>query len=216
MKLVLDSYSNSSCIVPSEFKKIEELNILYADISGKLDFFLHPKLDEWISYFEKNQIPLQIVTNGINLYPDMVKKISKLNWQNFNISINSFNQKLYRDANGGLELADLLNTYYELRKILPLVTLSTYGTTTELLTIENKEEYFKLNTKKYGGCRWIREYLFVNPEGNVSPCQWNDEIIGNIKQKSYEEIFSDGAYIILRTNIKRGILGNCKNCRGFG
>ncbi len=62
-------------------------------------------------------------------------------------------------------------------------------------------------------CDWVYNKFFIEPDGKVSPCCWSQINLGNIKEKSFEEIWKGEPYENLRKKIKTGISPACKNCR---
>lgn len=65
-------------------------------------------------------------------------------------------------------------------------------------------------------CKWIYEKFFISATGNVGPCCWNNMIMGNILNESFDEIWNGPKYTELRERVKNGDLKYCQNCRKDG
>ncbi|MBA4369059.1 MAG: hypothetical protein C0403_15625 [Desulfobacterium sp.] len=62
-------------------------------------------------------------------------------------------------------------------------------------------------------CDWVYNKFFIEPDGKVAPCCWSRINLGNIKEKSFNEIWLGKPYKNLRKKIKTGISPSCQNCR---
>jgi MoaA/NifB/PqqE/SkfB family radical SAM enzyme len=66
-------------------------------------------------------------------------------------------------------------------------------------------------------CGVLDTAMFVGPTGNVLPCCWITDSMGNIKEESIESIWTGAIYNDLRNCIKMGDYNKyCKNCRREG
>ena len=80
---------------------------------------------------------------------------------------------------------------------------------------EDRGTYFDDHVVE-NGCHWLDDFFFINMDAAVKPCCWNDTIMGNIKEQTYEEIINGEKYRELRKNIYEGVIGSCGSCRGWG
>lgn len=67
-----------------------------------------------------------------------------------------------------------------------------------------------VRTFKGGGCPAGTYYCRVTPEGNVTPCPYMPLPVGNVRQKSFEEIWRDSP--ILRDFREAKLGGRCGSC----
>jgi len=61
-------------------------------------------------------------------------------------------------------------------------------------------------------CFFLWKAVYVAPNGNVFPCQTIKLKLGNIKEKSLEEIYNSSKARKLRSIIKKGLLPACSRC----
>jgi len=59
--------------------------------------------------------------------------------------------------------------------------------------------------------------IIINHNGNVTPCCWLGHVsMGNLKDKSWREIWESEKYEDLRLSVNSGDLKYCRDCREFG
>ena len=67
------------------------------------------------------------------------------------------------------------------------------------------------------GCEYIDNIIAINHAGGVHACCWMPTVIlGNVKEKSIDEIMNSEIYNDLRENIKKGTKKYCADCRRLG
>jgi len=68
----------------------------------------------------------------------------------------------------------------------------------------------RFSTKKR--CMYLYTSCFVDEKGNVNPCQFYQENLGNITKKPFTHIWNSKKYKKFRKNIRDGILPGCSRC----
>jgi len=71
-------------------------------------------------------------------------------------------------------------------------------------------------SEKIKDCEWVYTKMFIDIDGNVTPCCWSKLPMGNIFEQSFNEIWKRSKYTQLRQMIKKGITQYCINCRKDG
>lgn len=61
-------------------------------------------------------------------------------------------------------------------------------------------------------CIFIWKALFIDPEGNVLPCQFHIYKMGNIKTQCLDEIWNSQKYRRFRQILRKGLLPGCSRC----
>lgn len=78
----------------------------------------------------------------------------------------------------------------------------------------NNEEHLRAIIK---GCEYIDNIVSIDVDGSVRACCWHpNTILGNVKDKSLDEIMNSDIYNDLRVNVKNGTFKYCKDCRRLG
>jgi len=67
---------------------------------------------------------------------------------------------------------------------------------------------FTVNRK----CVFVWKSLFINPSGDIIPCQFLIYKLGNIKTNSLEEVWNSKKYRELRLKLKSSLLPGCSRC----
>ena len=101
-----------------------------------------------------------------------------------------------RDFLGDMTIHDF---YKKLRPLLNEV-VSKYG-------VEKRYLYNSFITERVVDCTAFRDYFHIDPYGNIFPCNFkltDDRIIGNIKDKSFKEIWDQEKRLEIIEEIKRG------------
>jgi len=62
-----------------------------------------------------------------------------------------------------------------------------------------------------GGCMAGSEYCRITPEGNVTPCPYMTVVAGNVREKSFTEIWESSA-VLLQLRDARNLKGRCGDC----
>lgn len=67
-------------------------------------------------------------------------------------------------------------------------------------------------TRTYsGGCPAATHYSRISPEGNLTPCPFIEESVGNLKTNSFKDLW-DNAPLMVELRNRKGLEGKCGSC----
>jgi radical SAM protein with 4Fe4S-binding SPASM domain len=66
--------------------------------------------------------------------------------------------------------------------------------------------------REWGGCSAGVKILAINPKGWVFPCQFWQEPLGNIREKSLETILKESSLVKMLKKKERYLKGKCAEC----
>ena len=67
-------------------------------------------------------------------------------------------------------------------------------------------------TRTYsGGCPAATHYSRISPEGNLTPCPFIEESVGNLKSRSFKDLW-ENAPLMVQLRDRKGLEGKCGSC----
>jgi len=168
-------------------KNLREYKVPHVQLAFGGEPFLHPKLLDYIKGFKRLEIKVEIFTNGLLVNKDMSDKIIDLELDILNFSIDSTNDKTYKEIRQGGNLHQVfenlkyLNELKERLKVKkPFIKL--YVTRMADNKLEIKNNLFK---EKYG--KYV-DYIYYNCENNWIGSVDDQIIIGKRGIKNYGRV----------------------------
>jgi radical SAM protein with 4Fe4S-binding SPASM domain len=64
-------------------------------------------------------------------------------------------------------------------------------------------------------CTAGRSSVYIDPEGNVTPCLEWEEVAGNVREAPLSQIWRDGEVFLRARGMTRGSFGGCRSCENF-
>jgi len=227
-----------------EFITVENFSLIIDKIKDYTDYvylhvkgepLMHPKLDELIDICNKNDIKVNITSNG-RLLKDKIDILRNGNIRQLNISLHSFNN--IDEIKGLLNVINEKENFYisyrlwnegkniDNSEILKLLT-DKYGLLNEsklndktFVSIDKYFEWPDLNNNIHnlnGKCLALKDHAAILVDGTVVPCCLDNERVinlGNIYNETLQEILEKGR----TNNILNGFKCNkkeeelCQHC----
>ena len=108
----LTNYCNANCIfcdvrankcksnnidIKKLIDELSELGIKYVHFTGGGEPFVNDDIFDYLEYCSKKSIKINIITNGLNLNEEKIKKLANINICNMFFSIDSYDKKIHNE-----------------------------------------------------------------------------------------------------------------------
>lgn len=149
----------------------------------------------------------------------LVKELGAKAWYMFMIVPTGRGEELFKELISKEEYEEILNWHYEMERneeellVRPTCAPHYY----RIFAQRSKEERLPFQRRSLSfstgggkGCVAARSIAFINFEGEVMPCSYFPKSAGNVKEKSFQEIWNSSLFAELRDFSKYG--GKCGDC----
>ena len=212
---------NGSLVTPDNARRIKDSGIVRVSISlDGVTKDIHDTFRGMEGAFElavkgieilvKNQVPVQVNTtvaamnvSQMDRFPAFIKSLGAIAWHVFFLVPTGRGETL--EPARIREYREMLDAFYEVYKRAEIECKATCAPQFYRLLAEKNDP---VKTK---GCLAGTGFGFVSATGDVQPCGFLQIPCGNIKNKTFEEIWSTSPTLVQLRDINR-LEGTCKTC----
>lgn len=209
------------------YKKLDGVYISYDGPSEKEYKMLRGKegfstVQENIKWLVKNKVKVAV---GIIISKYNIKKIDQLIRQAKKLRVENINLMVAQPFGRVLKNKDLLLSPEEYSKIIPKLSKikdihfeSMLCYPKQLMNESKEVKELTLFEKYISGCAAGKKFIYINPEGYVTPCGYVTadknimKLTGNIFRQDLKEIYKTPLFSFFMNRSWESVNGKCKSC----